>query len=65
MTKQPEIVETKESAPVSRFTKEQILDSKRYQHRRDVLESLLSGEKTYSHADVEGTLEKFMKGKVK
>ena len=48
----------------AKFYKQQILDSRRYQHRRDVLSVLLEDEKTYSHADIERTIEKFLKGKV-
>jgi hypothetical protein len=47
------------------FTKEQILASKKYSNRRDVLGAILSDGKEYTHEQVNSLLEKFMKGKVK
>ena len=49
----------------SKFYKEQILGSKRYQHRRDILSAMLDDDKAYTHAEIERTIEKFLKGKVK
>ena len=46
------------------FTKEQILSSKKYSNRRDVLGAILT-DKTYTLEQVDSLLEKFMKGKVK
>ncbi len=46
------------------FTKEQILASKKYKNRRDILGVLLSDEKQYTLEQVDSLLEKFMKGKV-
>ena len=54
--------ETKQEAV---FTKEQILASKKYLNRRDVLGAILSDGKTYTLEQVDTLLEKFMKGKVK
>lgn len=48
----------------SRFTKEQILSSKRYVNRRDIFNVLLLDDKTYTHEEVDSLLNKFMKGKV-
>jgi len=48
----------------SRFTKEQILKSGRYQHRRDMLEAVLEDGETYSHGDVEKIIDEFMRRKV-
>jgi hypothetical protein len=47
------------------FTKEQILASKKYSNRRDILGAILSSDKTYTLEQVDSLLEKFMKGKVK
>jgi hypothetical protein len=62
MTKKtnPEAVET----PVSAFSKEQLLKSKRYNERRDLLTVLLEDGRQYSHADVETLIDEFMKGEV-
>ena len=52
--------------PVAKFTKEQILKSKRYQHRRDLLTVLLKDNGQYSHDDVDKLIDVFMmKGQVK
>ena len=51
-----------ESPPVTKFSKEQILKSTRYEERRDLLTALLKNGKTYSHADVERMIDDFMKG---
>ena len=51
--------------PVSTFTKMQLLKSKRYIERRDLLTVLLNDRKQYSHAEVDVLMDEFMKGKVK
>lgn len=53
------------AADVPRFTKDQLLDSKRYADRRDALSVLLEDEKTYTQAEADTLLDGFMKGKVK
>lgn len=47
------------------FTKEQLLASKRFQTRRDLLNALLSSEKQYTIGEVERSIEQYLKGKVK
>lgn len=47
------------------FTKEQILASKKYKNRRDVLGAILKDGGSYTLEQVDSLLEKFMKGKVK
>lgn len=47
------------------FTKEQLLTSKRFQNRRDLLNALLSSEKQYTIEAVEQSIEQYLKGKVK
>ena len=57
--------EKTETSAETKFTKEQLLRSRRYGHCRDALEAVLDGQKKYSHADVAKTISDFMKGKVK
>ena len=47
------------------FSKTQILTSKRYQDRQDLLAVALEDNAHYSHADLEKIIDGFMKGKVK
>lgn len=47
------------------FTKEQILASKKYSNRRDILGAILLDDKTYTLERIDSLLEKFMKGMVK
>jgi hypothetical protein len=48
----------------SKFTKEQLLQSKRYIDRTDLLNVLLEPNKSYNLDEVDGLIEEFMKGKV-
>lgn len=48
----------------NKFTKEQLLLSKRYIDRTDLLNVLLEAERPYSLEEVDGLIEEFMKGKV-
>lgn len=66
--KKPATVETTPNAekkPGAWFTKAQLLASQKYAGRRDVLEALLDGEKTYTTAEADAVIEKFMNGRVK
>lgn len=47
------------------FSKEQLLSSKRFQDRRDIVNALLSPDKQYTVEAVEQKIENYMKGKVK
>jgi len=47
------------------FTKGQLLASKKYANRRDILNALLADGKTYTTAQVDALIEKYMKGPVK
>ena len=47
------------------FTKAQILSSKKYEDKRDVISALLAENKTYSFNDVDNMISKFKKGVVK
>lgn len=46
------------------YTKEQLLASRRYANRRDVISALLDDGKTYTLSEVEKLMNRFMKGKV-
>ena len=47
------------------FTKDSIMRSKRFAHRRDALSFLLKDGDSYTCDEVERILENYMKGKVK
>ncbi len=47
------------------FTKAQLLASKRYANRQDILNALLDNGKTYTTEQVDALIEKYMKGQVK
>lgn len=47
------------------FSKEQIVNSKKYANRRDLLGALLENGKKYTFEQVDAIIDKFMKGKVK
>ncbi|MBQ8765405.1 MAG: hypothetical protein IJZ16_01240 [Clostridia bacterium] len=46
------------------YTKEQILSSRKYENRRDILGVLLRNDENYTFEKVDSLLDKFMKGKV-
>ncbi len=54
---------------VALYTKEQILSSKKYSHRKDALNVVLEDDKQYTLKQVDGLIENLMKikekGKVK
>ena len=47
------------------FTKEQLLCSERYSNRRDLVDALLEGNKSYTIETVDKLIDDFKKGKVK
>lgn len=49
---------------VDRYTKEQILSSKRFADRKDIVGVVLKDSVKYSIDEVEKRIEDFMKGKV-
>lgn len=49
----------------SKYSKEQLLKSKKYFKRRDLLGVLLDNKKEYSFAEVDAEIDKFMKRGVK
>lgn len=48
-----------------RFSKEQLLSSAKYRGKKDLVSALLDGSKTYTIAEVDQMVDRFMKGKVK
>ncbi len=48
-----------------KFSKEQILTSAQYANRRDLVDALLEADKKYTKQDVDGLINKFMRGTVK
>ncbi len=59
------MTEKKSVRTAQAFSREQILESKLYRDRRDLLGALLKEGETYTLAQVDSLLEGFMKGKVK
>ncbi|HBF0312393.1 TPA: hypothetical protein KNK77_002241 [Clostridioides difficile] len=45
-----------------KFTKEQIVNSKKYVNRKDLLNAILKENELYSFLEVEEIIDKFMKG---
>ncbi|HBG7381121.1 TPA: hypothetical protein KRD64_003761 [Clostridioides difficile] len=45
-----------------KFTKEQIVNSKKYVNRKDLLNAILKENELYSFSEVEKIIDKFMKG---
>ena len=55
----------KAKAPAEpRFTKAQLVNSRRYQDRRDLLQVTLKDNETYSHSDIEKIIGAFMESRV-
>jgi hypothetical protein len=50
--------------PVNVFTKEQVLNSKKYVHLKDLVNVLLLDTETYTLDEVDTKISDFMKGKV-
>lgn len=48
-----------------KFTKEQILKSKNYRDKRDLINALLVNGRSYDLNEVDKMIEEFMKGSVK
>lgn len=53
------------AAPEAVYTREQVMSSQRYANRRDLVSVLLESGKTYTLAEVDALINKFMKGAVK
>ena len=64
-TRKTEKVQDEAIKAEHKFSKEQIVTSKRFRHRRDMLTAILNDGEQYTLADVDELIEKYMKGKVK
>lgn len=56
---------TSPDAEAASYTKDQLLQSKKYAARRDLLGALLEDGKTYTAAQVDREINQFLKRKVK
>lgn len=63
-TKKTKAVKEVNEKQEAKFTKEQILASKKYTNRRDALSAILADGKEYTCTQVDSLLDEFMKGKV-
>lgn len=54
-----------EKTEVRKFTKEQLLASKRFSDRKDLINALLLENKKYSIEEADKKITEFLKGKVK
>ena len=61
-TKNKSVVETTKEP---KFTKEVLVNSKRFYNEQDIVSALLKDGVEYTVSEVEGMIEKYMKGKVK
>lgn len=48
-----------------KFTKEQLLNSKKYINTKDILTALLTEGESYTHSEVSRLTEEFLKGEIK
>lgn len=62
-TKVDENVKTDESPKVLKFSKKQILNSRKFANRKDLLTVLLKDKNTYSIKEVESVINNFLYGK--
>lgn len=63
MNKEKEIKSEKIKEPT--FTKEQLLSSETYQHKRDLISTLLEENQLYTLQEVEQNIQQFLKRSVK
>lgn len=54
-----------EKTAVRKFTKKQLLASKRFSDKKDLINALLSENKMYSIEEADKRITEFLKGKVK
>lgn len=55
---------TEATAAAPTFTKVQLMASNKYASRKDLIGALLDDNKTYTCVQVDGLIEKYLKGKV-
>lgn len=56
---------TKKKSVESKFSKECLLNSKRFQNKRDIVSALLKDGVEYTIEEVEAMITEYMKGEVK
>lgn len=61
---QAKTTNTEKAANAPTYSKERLAASKRYANRRDLILALLEDGKAYTLDEVDGLIEKYMKGKV-
>ena len=61
---QAKTTKTEAAAAAATYTVDQLAASKRYANRRDLIRALLEDGKAYTLNEVDGLIEKYMKGKV-
>ncbi len=49
---------------VSRYTKDQLLNSNKWRGYRDLINALFDDSKSYSAAEIQTVIDKYLKGKV-
>ncbi len=54
----------KKEAAAPNFSKEQLLQSKKYAQQKDLLNALLATDREYTAAQVDTVIDDFLKGKV-
>ena len=55
----------KKTTETVKFTKAQFFNSKKYAGKQDLISALLADNKTYTTAEVDELIEKYLKGTVK
>lgn len=57
--------EVQDDVKKARFTKAQLLESRKYRSKKDVVNALLKDNRTYTIDEADALINKFMKGRVK
>lgn len=63
-TKKTAAAANKKAAAVTKYSKEQLLQARRFSQRKDLLNALLVSNKQYTIDEVDAAIKDFMKGKV-
>lgn len=58
------MAEKKVQSKENRYTKEQVLASKKITYSKDLINAILSADRTYTFREVEAEIKEFMKRKV-
>lgn len=62
-SKKKQVVESEEKPEKVKFTKEQLISSKKYKGRKDLLNVILKDNETYDFDEVDDLIDEFMKVK--